>query len=163
MTKLKNDIVNILCEDARITPARIASMLKTDAAAVETAIAELEHDGVIIKYMPVLNEEKLGKETVQALIGVKVSPMYMHGFDAIAAELSAFPEVRSLYLMSGGFDLTIIVEGRTLKEVALFVSEKLSPTDKVISTATHFILKKYKTEGVTLTGSFDPQRMIVHP
>lgn len=163
MTKLKNDIVRILSEDARIAPSRIATMLQVDAATVEKAVGELETEGVIIRYMPVLNEEKMGKETVQALIEVKVSPMYTQGFDAIAAELCTFDEVRSLYLMSGGFDLTIIVEGRTLKEVALFVSEKLSPMDKVISTATHFILKKYKTEGVTLTGSFDPRRMIVHP
>lgn len=162
MTKLKSDIIRILTEDARIQPSRIASMLKVDVGQVETAIAELEKDGIIIKYVTVLNEEKLGKETVQALIEVKVSPMYTQGFDAIAAELSAFPEVKSLYLMSGGFDLTIIVEGDSLKQVAMFVSEKLSPMDKVLSTATHFILKKYKTEGVQLTDG-NPPRMVVHP
>lgn len=162
MTKLKSDIIRILTEDARIQPSRIASMLKVDVGQVETAIAELEKDGIIIKYVTVLNEEKLGKETVQALIEVKVSPMYTQGFDAIAAELSTFPEVKSLYLMSGGFDLTIIVEGDSLKQVAMFVSEKLSPMDKVLSTATHFILKKYKTEGVQLTDG-NPPRMVVHP
>lgn len=162
MTKLKSDIIRILTEDARIQPSRIASMLKVDVGQVETAIAELEKDGIIIKYVTVLNEEKLGKETVQALIEVKVSPMYTQGFDAIATELSAFPEVKSLYLMSGGFDLTIIVEGDSLKQVAMFVSEKLSPMDKVLSTATHFILKKYKTEGVQLTDG-NPPRMVVHP
>lgn len=163
MTKLKEDILKILSEDSRIAPNRMAAMLKSDAAAVKKAVSELEDEGIIIKYMTVLDEEKLEKETVQALIEVKVSPMYTRGFDAIASEICSFEEVKSLYLMSGGYDLAIIIEGRTLKEVAMFVSEKLSLMDKVLSTATHFILKKYKTEGVTLNDTFDPKRMVVHP
>lgn len=163
MNKLKNDIIRILNEDARITPAQMAAMLGRDEATVKTAVHELEADGVIIRYLPVLDEEKLGKETVQAFIEVKVSPMYARGFDAIAAELCAFDEVKSLYLMSGGFDLAIIIEGRTLKEVAMFVSEKLSLMDKVLSTATHFILKKYKTEGVTLSDAAEGKRLVVQP
>lgn len=162
MTKLKNDIIRILSEDARISPAKIAVMLDTDEQKVAAAIAELEDEGVIIKYMTVLDREKLHKETVQALIEVKVSPMYAQGFDAIAAEIGMFDEVKNLYLMSGGFDLAIIIEGKTLKEVAMFVSEKLSLMDKVLSTATHFILKTYKTEGVTLQETCDAKRLVVH-
>ena len=163
MNKLKNDIIRILNEDARITRAQMAAMLGREEATVKTAVDELEADGVIIRYLPVLDEEKLGKETVQAFIEVRVSPMYSRGFDAIAAELCAFDEVKSLYLMSGGFDLAIIIEGRTLKEVAMFVSEKLSLMDKVISTATHFSLKKYKTEGVTLCDAAEGKRLVVQP
>lgn len=163
MDKLKSDVIRILSEDARITPAKMASMLGATETDVKAAVAELESSGVIIKYMTVVDEEKLDKESVQALIEVRVSPMYTHGFDAIAAEICAFPEVKSVYLMSGGFDLTIIIEGKTLKEVAMFVSEKLSIMDKVLSTATHFILKKYKTEGVILQDTFDPRRLVVAP
>ena len=163
MNKLKNDIIGILSEDARITPAQMAAMLGRDESEVRAAVEDLESSGVIIRYLPVFDESKMGKETVQAFIEVKVSPMYSRGFDAIAAELCAFDEVKSLYLMSGGFDLAIIIEGRTLKEVAMFVSEKLSLMDKVISTATHFILKKYKTAGVRLCEPADSKRLVVQP
>ena len=106
----------------------------------------------MVKYTAIINDEKLDKDLVEAFIEVKVSPQHNRGFDAIAEDIYQFEEVKSLYLMSGAYDLAVIVEGKTLKEVAMFVSEKLSSLDKVISTATHFILKKYKDAGVLLNG-----------
>ncbi|HEY8423845.1 MAG TPA: Lrp/AsnC family transcriptional regulator [Clostridia bacterium] len=152
MTKLEQDIIKILTDDSRRSPKEIAVMLGEEEQKVKDAIKSLEDRGVIVKYTAVINEEKLGKDLVEAFIEVKVTPQHNRGFDAIAEEIYQFEEVKSLYLMSGAYDLAVIVEGKTLKEVAMFVSQKLSTLDKVISTATHFILKKYKDGGVLLNG-----------
>ncbi|HEY8443195.1 MAG TPA: Lrp/AsnC family transcriptional regulator [Clostridia bacterium] len=152
MTKLEQDIIKILTEDSRRAPKEIAVMLGVEEQKVKDTIKSLEDKGIIVKYTAVINEEKLGKDLVEAFIEVKVTPQHNRGFDAIAEEIYQFEEVKSLYLMSGAYDLAVIVEGKTLKEVAMFVSQKLSTLDKVLSTATHFILKKYKDGGVLLNG-----------
>lgn len=163
MNKLQNEIIGLLTEDARLTPERIAVMLGRDKKLVADTVEQMEKSGIILKYTAVVNEELMEKNSVQALIEVKVSPMYTKGFDQIAEDICRFDEVKSLYLMSGGFDLAIIIEGKTLKEVAMFVSEKLSLMDKVISTATHFILKKYKAEGVPMGEAGEIKRISVQP
>ena len=150
MTKLRTDIINLLREDARISAADIAKMLGATEKEVAAEIAALEDGGIIRKYTVVVDDELAGKDDVEALIEVKVSPMYKHGFDSIAEDIYQFDEVKNVYLMSGAYDLLVIIEGSSLKEVARFVSEKLSVMDKVLSTATHFILKKYKVDGVCM-------------
>ncbi len=161
MNKLRDDILNLLAEDSRLTSARIAQMLQTDEKTVAAEIKAMEDSGVIIKYTVISDDELAGKDVVEALIEVKVSPMYKHGFDSIAEDIYQFDEVKTLYLMSGAYDLAVIIEGKSLKDVARFVSEKLSVMDKVLSTATHFILKKYKIGGVC-TKSCGVKRQAVH-
>ena len=158
MKKLETDILAILQEDGRYTPAKIAVMLDKSEEEVESAIAALEARGVIVKYTAIVNDERLSDDIVQALIEVKVSPQKTSGFDAIAEEIYRFDEVKSCYLMSGGYDLAVFIEGKNLREVARFVSERLSTLDEVQSTATHFILKKYKIEG-TITDTEDDNRI----
>ena len=148
MTALEKDILSILTDDARIAPAKIAAMLSVDEQTVKNAIANMEKDGVIVKYTAILNNERAEDTLVEALIEVKVTPKKKEGFDGIAKQIASFPEVKSVYLMSGAYDLAVMVEDRTLQQVSRFVSERISTFDGVISTATHFILKKYKIEGV---------------
>jgi len=159
--KLTDKILGILTADARTPPEKIAVMLGAKTADVVKEIETLEKSGVIVKYGAVINEDKLERETVEALIEVKVSPQFSRGFDAIAEEIYKLEEVSSLYLMSGTYDLTVIVKGKSLKAVAAFVSEKLSGMDKVLSTATHFILKKYKCEGVVMDKDEECRRLAV--
>lgn len=161
MTKLENDILRIIKDDSRQTPQEIAVMLNLDEKKVKETIKSLETNGIIVKYSAIINDEKTNKDLVEAFIEVKVSPQHNRGFDAIAEEIYQFQEVKSLYLMSGAYDLAVIVEGKTLKEVAMFVSQKLSSLEKVISTATHFILKKYKDGGVLLYGH-DTKRLPIY-
>ena len=158
MKKLETDILAILQEDGRYTPAKIAVMLDKSEEEVASAIAALEARGVIVKYTAIVNDERLSDDIVRALIEVKVSPQKTSGFDAIAEEIYRFDEVKSCYLMSGGYDLAVFIEGKNLREVARFVSERLSTLDEVQSTATHFILKKYKIEG-TITDTEDDNRI----
>ena len=147
MTALKREILNILTEDARIPAKKIAATLSVDEENVLLAIAEMEADGLLVKYTAIVNSEKTNDPLVEALIEVKVSPKKKEGFDGIAKQIAAFPEVKSVYLMSGAYDLAVFIEDRTLQQVSRFVSERISTFDGVISTATHFILKKYKIEG----------------
>ena len=161
MDKLKSQNVNALCENARYTNTELANMFSTDVENIATAIEQLETDGVIVKYSAIINTEVLPEQTVQALIEVKVAPQRLKGFDSCAEEIYNFPEVKSLYLMSGGFDLAIFVEGKNLTDVAKFISEKLSVVDGIISVQTHFILKKYKIEGQITKPSVDHQRQII--
>ncbi|MDN5304727.1 MAG: hypothetical protein PWP46_1613 [Fusobacteriaceae bacterium] len=143
-------IIEILKEDSRATPKDIAIMLGISEEEVKEKIKQLEKDNIILKYTTIINEEKWEDEKVQAFIEVKVSPEREMGFDAIAERIYKFPQVKSLFLMSGGFDFLIVIEGKSLKEVALFVSEKLSTLDYINSTATHFMLKKYKENDVIM-------------
>ncbi len=163
MSELNGKIISILKEDSRTPVARIAVMLGESEKTVEKAVRELEQSGVIVKYSALINEDKLDCDRVEALIEVKVSPQHTQGFDSIAENVYQFDEVRSVYLMSGAYDLAVFIEGRTLREVASFVSEKLSVMDNVLSTATHFILKKYKTDGVILEESSGNGRLVVQP
>ncbi|MBE5740108.1 MAG: Lrp/AsnC family transcriptional regulator [Clostridiales bacterium] len=148
MTVLERDILNILSEDARISAKKIAAMLSLEEAQVKDCIAQMENSGLLVKYTAIINSEKAEDSLVEALIEVKVTPKKKEGFDGIARQIAAFPEVKAVYLMSGAYDLAVFVEDKTLQQVSRFVSERISTFDGVISTATHFILKKYKIEGV---------------
>ncbi len=164
MEKLETEILKILEEDCRYSPAKIALMLERPEKEISGAIARMEENGIIVKYTAIVNGEKLSEETVQALIEVRVTPQKNNGFDAIAEEVYRFEEVKSCYLMSGGFDLAVFIEGKSLREVARFVTERLSTLDEVLSTSTHFILKKYKIEGtVADTADTEGQRLSVQP
>ena len=159
MTVLERDILNILTEDARISHKKIAAMLSVTEQEVATAVAALEKSGVLVKYTAIVNSEKADDVLVEALIEVKVTPKKKEGFDGIAKQITSFPEVKAVYLMSGAYDLAVFIEDKTLQQVSRFVSERISTFDGVLSTATHFILKKYKIEG-TLTEKDDEDRRI---
>ena len=141
------EILEILEKNAKISEQQIAVMLRKSVGEVRATIKKLEDENIIVGYNTLINWEKTKRETVTALIEVKVTPQRGEGFDKVAERIYRYPEVKSCYLMSGGFDLTVIIEGKTMKEVALFVAEKLAPLESVLSTATHFVLKKYKDEG----------------
>ncbi len=161
MEKIKQDVIKFLSEDARYTPAQIAAALGVTAETVENCIKELEKDGVIVKYAAIINNEKVDSGKVQAFIEVKVAPQKLKGFDSYAEEIYSFPEVRSLYLMSGGFDLAVFVEGNALADVAKFIAEKLSVIDGIVGVQTSFILKKYKIEGQVTSIQEESKRQII--
>jgi DNA-binding Lrp family transcriptional regulator len=148
--KSEEEILNLLRENARLSVEDIAAMTKNTPEEVKALIKELEDSGVIMKYAAIVNPEKDGeaKDKVIAEIEIQVTPQREHGFDAIADRIYRFPQVKSLYLMSGGYDLKVIIEGDSLKEVAFFVSSKLSTLEGVRSTKTHFILKTYKENDI---------------
>ncbi len=160
---LEARILTELAADARLCAADIAVRLGEKESDVAAAVAALERSRAIVGYTALADWDKVGLERVQALIEVRVSPQRELGFDAIASSMHRFAEVRSCYLMSGGFDIMLIVEAESLKKLAMFVSEKLSVLDGVLSTATHFVLKKYKTEGVTVEGVLGDHRLAVSP
>ncbi len=141
-------LLNLLANDATLTPAELGVMLSKEEGDIKNMIRQLEKAGVILGYQAVIDWDKTDKETVTALIEVKVTPQRDDGFDKIARKLQNYPEIKSLYLMSGGFDFTVLIEGRTMKEVAYFVARKLAPIEYVTATATHFVLKTYKYNGV---------------
>lgn len=161
---MKNRILELLEETSKYTPSDIAVMLGIPEEEVRLAIEELEKDQVICGYKTLINWDKVDtKELVTALIEVKVTPQRGEGFDKIAQRIYRFKEVQAVYLMSGGFDLTVIVEGKTMKEVALFVGQKLAPLESVLSTGTHFVLKKYKDHGVIFEETKRDERMKISP
>ena len=145
------ELLSLLAQDCRRTPRQLAAILGESEDEVRQRIAKLESSGAIVKYSAILNDEMLDRDSVHAMIEVKVTPQKSKGFDAIAEEICRYPEVKSVYLISGDFDLAVFIEGKSLRSVSLFVSEKLSAIESVLSTATHFILKKYKVEGVVTT------------
>ena len=142
------ELLKILEADARLTPEQISVMLGIDLEDVKSEIAALEKDGTILGYKTVVDWEKTDCESVSAMIEVKLTPQRDCGFDRVAEKIYNYPEVQSVYLMSGAYDLSVLIEGHTMKEVALFVSQKLATIDEVIGTATHFVLHKYKDKGV---------------
>lgn len=150
MTNTEKEIVALLTEDSRISSEQIAAALSIPLSEAEKCVRSLEERGIIVKYTAIVNADSVDEDVVEALIEVKVTPQRGHGFDAIAEEVSAHGEVQNLYLMSGAYDLAVIVRGKSLREISRFVSEKISTYDSVISTATHFILKKYKVEGAVM-------------
>lgn len=162
METLEKDIIAILEADSRIPAARLAAMLGISEAKAKEEVKKLEEAGVIVKYTAIINTDAVDDTKVEALIEVKVTPQRGAGFDAIAQEIAAHEEVKNLYLMSGGYDLAVIVEGKSLKSVSRFVSERISTYDTVLSTATHFILKKYKVEGALMKKS-EEGRLSVQP
>ena len=158
-----DELLKLLRDDASLTPAQIAGRLNLAEAEVETKIKELESNGVILGYRTIINEEKLEIDIVRAVIEVKITPEREGGFDRLATRIARFDEVRSCYLMSGGYDLMVVVEGTDLKAVSAFVSEKLATIQGVISTVTHFMLKPYKEQGVLMGGEFSDEKMVVSP
>ncbi|CAH1223364.1 hypothetical protein PAECIP111893_04965 [Paenibacillus plantiphilus] len=163
MTELKMKILELLKEDARLSADLIGTMLDAPVAEVKQAIAEMEQDHVIVKYATVVNWSKVDDEKVTALIEVQITPERGRGFEGIAERIYLYPEVKSVYLMSGAYDLLVEVQGNTLKDVASFVSNKLSPIDAVLSTKTFFILKKYKQGGIIFEENEDDHRLLVSP
>ena len=150
------EIIDLLENDARLTPHDIAAMTGKPEAEVRAVIKKLEDDGIILKYSAIINRERLSSaDTVSAIIEIQVAPAREHGFDRIAERIYRFPQVKTVQLMSGGYDLHVQVEGKDLKEVAFFVSEKLASLEGVISTRTHFVLKTYKENG---TYYIDPKK-----
>ncbi|MBP5181954.1 MAG: Lrp/AsnC family transcriptional regulator [Lentisphaeria bacterium] len=165
MTKeeIRREILRILGEDGRLTSSQIAERLAVDVQEVAETISELEKKNVIIGYSAIFNESELPESKVKAVIEVKVRPEREGGFDKIARRLSRFPQVSSLYLMSGGFDLLLEIKGATLQEVAEFVSSKLASMDGVLSTSTHFLLKKYKEAGKLMEEEEQDERLKITP
>ena len=141
-------ILNLLEENATLTAKQIAVMLEKEEGDIKKAIKAYEQDGVILGYKTIIDWDKTEREYVTALIEVKLTPQKDRGFDKVAEKIYNYPEVQSLYLMSGSYDLAVFIEGRTMREVAYFVAQKLAPIDSVMSTATHFVLRKYKDKGV---------------
>jgi DNA-binding Lrp family transcriptional regulator len=158
-----DELLRILQTNALESREDIARMLGVPAAEVSQRIADYEKRGVIRGYQAILNEDQLDLEKVTAVIEVKVTPQREGGFDTIAERIGRFSEVRSAYLMSGTYDLLLFVEGRTLREVAAFVSERLSPLEGVLSTSTHFMLKTYKRFGVLMHQPSSDERLTVTP
>lgn len=158
-----DEILKLLQSNALESHENIARQLNLPVATVAQRIADYEAAGVIRGYQAILNEDKLDLDTVTAVIEVKVTPQREGGFNHIAERISKFPEVRSAYLMSGAYDLLLFVEGRNLREVAAFVSEKLSPLEGVLSTSTHFMLKTYKRLGVLMHQDSSDERLSVSP
>ncbi len=148
-------------KNARASHAQIAQMLGLSEEELEKKIRALEKSGVIVGYKTIVNWDKTEREVVTALIDLRVTPQRGEGFDKIAERIYKYPQVKSLYLMSGAYDLGVTIEGRTMKEVALFVAEKLAPMDSVISTATHFVLKKYKEEGIVFEENEKDTRQVI--
>ena len=163
MEQLRKNILSLLNENARYSFGQIAKMLGETESKIQAEVDQLEKEGVIVKYTAILNTEVIAENSVQALIEVKVAPQKLKGFDSCADEIYSFDEVKSLYLMSGGFDLAVFVEGKNLSELARFVAEKLSVIDGIIGVQTHFILKKYKIEGNITDSNQENKRQIIHP
>ncbi|MBR2848000.1 MAG: Lrp/AsnC family transcriptional regulator [Clostridia bacterium] len=143
-----NELLKIVENNCRLTDAQIAMMLEKDEGDIKAMIEKYEAEKVILGYKAIIDWDKTDRESVTALIEVKITPQRDRGFDRVAEKIYNYPEVESLYLMSGGFDLAVLIEGKTMKEVAYFVAMKLAPIEDVISTATHFVLRKYKDKGV---------------
>ena len=156
-------ILKILEHDARTPPEQIAVMTGTPEEEVRHVIRDCEVKRIIRRYKTVVDWEKAGDERVSAFIDVKVSPAREVGFDDVAARIYRYPEVVSVYLVSGEYDLRVIVEGKTIQQVAFFVAEKLATIDRVQSTATHFLLKKYKEDGETFVDPDEDRRLAVTP
>jgi DNA-binding Lrp family transcriptional regulator len=156
-------LLKLLHENATLKPAQLAAMLNMPEAEIAGRIKAYEEDQVILAYRTVLNEEKLGVDVVRAVIEVKITPERGGGFDRLAERIAKYSEVNSCYLMSGGYDLMVVLEGKSLREIATFVSEKLATIQGVISTATHFMLKPYKVQGVLTKREVNEERLAVTP
>ncbi len=156
-------LLKLIRENAAWKPAELAAMLNLTADEVSARVRRHEAEGTILGYRAILNEEKLGVEAVRAVIEVKITPERGGGFDRLAERIAKYSEVQSCYLMSGGYDLLVVVQGNSLREVATFVSEKLATVQGVISTATHFMLKPYKEQGVLMKVDVNEERLAVAP
>lgn len=163
MTRLETQVLDLLREDCRLPLEKLAVMLGVTTEEVAETIDSLERRRVILHYAPTINWDLTDRERVEAMIQVSVTPQRDMGFDAVARRIYRFEEVKSVYLMSGGYDLLVLVEAKSLKELALFVSSKLSTLEMVTGTQTSFVLKRYKEEGVIFDGSQSDNRLVVSP
>ena len=156
------EILNILDkEKGNVSRAKIAQMLGMEEKEVADKIEKLEKENVIVGYKTIVNWDKTDKDVVVALIELRITPQRGEGFDKVAERIYKYPQVKSLYLMSGAYDLAVTIEGKSMKEVALFVAQKLAPMDSIISTATHFVLKKYKEEGIVFEDDEKDTRQVI--
>ena len=155
------ELLQILKEDCRVPLEQLATMTGAPLEEVAQTIDQMEKSGVILRYAPIINWYRTDRERVEAMIEVRVTPQRDQGFDAIAERIYRFDEVKSVYLMSGAYDLLLLVEAHTLKELAFFVSTKLSTLETVTGTATHFVLKRYKSDGVIFEGNNQDKRLVV--
>ena len=156
------EILNILDkEKGNVSRAKIAQMLGMEEKEVADKIEKMEKENVIVGYKTIVNWDKTDKDVVVALIELRITPQRGEGFDKVAERIYKFPQVKSLYLMSGAYDLAVTIEGKSMKEVALFVAQKLAPMDSIISTATHFVLKKYKEEGIVFEDDEKDTRQVI--
>lgn len=160
---MREKILSLLEKNARISVHDLAILLGEDEIAVANCIGDMEKENVICGYHTLINWDATSEEKVVALIEIKVTPQRGMGFDKIAERIYKFSEVNAVYLMSGAFDFTVIIEGKTMRGVAQFVSDKLAPMDEVLSTATHFVLKKYKDHGTVLVPESSDERMLITP
>lgn len=160
---LRDQILEILETAALTPPSRIAAQLGVSEEEVRSVISELERERIILAYKAMVDGERLGRSEVQAVIEVKISPEREGGFDRVATRIARFDEVSSCFLMSGGYDLLVRVQGRDLKSIARFISEKLSTIPGVLSTSSHFMLKTYKASGVMFVGEEESDRLKVSP
>jgi DNA-binding Lrp family transcriptional regulator len=160
---VKIDVLKVLEQNAKATPQQISTMTGVPIAEVQTIVAQAEKDRTILKYKTIINWEKVGKEHVMALIEVKITPQRGVGFDALAERIYRFTEARSVYLVSGAYDLAVLISAGSMQEVANFVSQKLSPIDGVTGTVTHFLMKQYKEDGEILTSKEESRRLAVSP
>ncbi len=157
------EILELLSDDARLTAAQLAERTGTSEDEVKQAIAKLERDKVIRRYKTVIDWERAGIEHVFGFIEVRCTPERGVGFDAVAERIIEFPEVHSLYLMSGAYDFLVVVQGNTMRDIAYFVAEKLAPLDHVSGTATHFVLKRYKVDGDIMAERAESKRLPITP
>lgn len=156
------EILNILDKDkGNVSRAKIAQMLGMEEKEVADKIEKMEKENVIVGYKTIVNWDKTDKDVVVALIELRITPQRGEGFDKVAERIYKYPQVKSLYLMSGAYDLAVTIEGKSMKEVALFVAQKLAPMDSIISTATHFVLKKYKEEGIVFEDDEKDTRQVI--
>lgn len=160
---MREKILSVIEKNSRIDIEELAILLGEDKTALANEIADMEKEGVICGYHTLINWDKTGNEKVTALIEVRVTPQRGMGFDSIAERIYQFSEVNAVYLMSGSYDFTVFIEGKTMREVAQFVSDKLAPMDSVLSTATHFVLKKYKDHGTILSAKKKDERQLITP
>jgi len=160
---VQQDLLQLIDQDCTQSPENLGQQLGIGSGEVKAMLKELTDEKIIVKQRAIINWEKAGVDTVTAIIEVRITPQREVGFDAIAERICRFPEVRNLYLLSGSYDLAVMVEGSTLKEVAQFVSTKLATIDGVLSTTTHFVLKKYKEEGVLIEDEETDHRLLVSP
>lgn len=160
---MREKILSIIEKNSRIDIAELATMVGAKEAEVANEISDMEKEGIICGYHTLINWDNTSDEKVVALIEVSVTPQRDMGYDKIAERIYQYDEVNSVYLMSGTFDFTVFIEGRTMKEVALFVSSKLATLEQVTSTATHFVLRKYKDHGTVLSEPREDERQLVSP
>lgn len=157
----EKEILEIIENDARLSPKQIASMLEMEEDQVVRIIKDLEEKKIIAGYFTVINWDKVGEEKVSAIIEVKITPQRDLGFDAVAMRICRFPEVKTVRLMSGAYDLVVYIEGQTMREVAAFVTQKLASIEHVLSTATHFVLKTYKLQGTLVEEDGEEDRRLM--